>query len=298
MTEVSALTGTVLRVLGGFYTVLSDKGTRHTLRAQAKLRHGKLTPMVGDRVEYEMPESSDEGWLVSILPRKNSLVRPSVANIDVIVIVCAAASPSADCLLIDRMLIAANRAGIEAAVCVNKTDLSKANAEDIQNQYANAGLRVFGVCAKKGLGIEALRTFLSEKTCAFGGQSGVGKSSLINALYGLQLETGGVSVKIERGKHTTRKCELIPVDNGTRVLDTPGFSLLQTDLIEPRLLADCYNEFALTDEKCYFTPCFHHNEPDCAVKRRLENCEISRKSYDRYLLLLSEMNERWKNRYD
>ncbi len=297
MTDINALTGIVLRGIGGFYTVLSDGGERHTLRAQAKLRREKLAPMVGDRVEYELPESSDEGWLMSILPRKNSLVRPGVANIDVIVVVCAAASPSADCLLIDRMLIAANRAGIEPAICINKTDLSEANAEDIRGQYANAGLRVFTSCAKTGLGADDLREFLTGKTCAFGGQSGVGKSSLINALYGLELETGGVSYKIERGKHTTRKCELIPV-GGARILDTPGFSLLQTDLIEPRLLADCYNEFATIGDKCYFTPCFHHNEPDCAVKRRLENGELSRKRYDRYLLLLSEMNERWKNRYD
>lgn len=292
------MTGIILRGIGGFYYVLDDLGKIHQLRAQAKIRRVKLTPLVGDRVEFEPANGEMDGWLKEILPRDNSLVRPSVANIDLIVLVAAAASPKIDTLLIDRMLLSARKANIEAMLVINKCDLDREAAEDIRRRYSSAGIDVYMTSAEKGEGVEALRKRLSGLTHAFGGQSGVGKSSLINALYALDLMVGRVSDKIERGKHTTRRCELIPVEGGGRVLDTPGFSLLETDLIEPREVSAWYPEFFPYEGKCRFSPCFHAGEPDCLVKDALNEGKFPRERYDSYIEILNEMKERWKNRYD
>ncbi|MBQ1257776.1 MAG: ribosome small subunit-dependent GTPase A [Clostridia bacterium] len=292
------MTGIILRGIGGFYYVMDESGTVHQLRAQAKIRRVKLTPLVGDRVEFEPAKGDMDGWLKEILPRDNSLVRPSVANIDLIVLVAAAASPKMDSLLIDRMLISARKARIDAMLVINKCDLDRDAAEDIKRRYSNAGIDVMLTSAEKGEGVDALRRRLSGLTHAFGGQSGVGKSSLINALYGLELMVGRVSDKIERGKHTTRRCELISVEGGGRVLDTPGFSLLETDLIEPREVSSWYPEFYPYEGKCRFSPCFHAGEPDCCVKDALEEGAFPRERYESYIEILNEMKERWKNRYD
>jgi len=292
------LTGTILRGIGGFYTVMDDEGNTHQLRAQAKIRRVKLTPLVGDRVDFEPGGEEQDGWLKEILPRKNSLVRPSVANIDVIVLVAAPVSPKIDFMLIDRLLICAEQAKIPAALAVNKCDLDRDAAKDIERRYSACGINVFLVSAKENEGISELSAFLKGKTHAFGGQSGVGKSSLINALYGLSLMVGDVSSKIERGKHTTRRCELIEVEGGGRVLDTPGFSLLETEMIEPKLLAAHYPEFRPYDGKCRFSPCYHAGEPDCAVKEALKEGAFPIERYEGYIEILNEMKERWKNRYD
>lgn len=292
------MTGIILRGIGGFYYVLDEEGNVHQLRAQAKIRRVKLTPLVGDRVEFEPAKGDMDGWLKEILPRDNALVRPSVANIDLIVLVCAAASPQIDALLIDRMLISARKAKIEAMLVVNKCDLNRQQAEDIKRRYSAAGIDVMLTSAEKGEGIEALRSRLCGLTHAFGGQSGVGKSSLINALYALDLTVGSVSDKIERGKHTTRRCELISVAGGGRVLDTPGFSLLETDLIEPREVSLWYPEFFPYEGKCRFSPCYHAGEPDCAVKEALLEGRFPAERYESYIEILNEMKERWKRRYD
>lgn len=292
------MTGIILRGIGGFYYVMDESGTVHQLRAQAKIRRVKLTPLVGDRVEFEPAKGDMDGWLKEILPRVNSLVRPSVANIDLIVLVAAAASPKIDSLLIDRMLISARKAKIDAMLVINKCDLDREAADDIRRRYSNAGIDVMLTSAEKGEGVEALRQRLSGLTHAFGGQSGVGKSSLINALYGLDLTVGRVSDKIERGKHTTRRCELISVEGGGRVLDTPGFSLLETDLIEPREVSAWYPEFFPYEGKCRFSPCYHAGEPDCSVKEALNEGAFPRERYESYIEILNEMKERWKNRYD
>ncbi|MBR3928224.1 MAG: ribosome small subunit-dependent GTPase A [Clostridia bacterium] len=292
------MTGIILRGIGGFYYVMDETGTVHQLRAQAKIRRVKLTPLVGDRVEFEPARGEMDGWLKEILPRDNSLVRPSVANIDLIVLVCAAASPKIDSLLIDRMLISARKAKIDAMLVINKCDLDRDAAEAIKRRYRGAGIDVMLASAERGEGVEELKKRLLGLTHAFGGQSGVGKSSLINALYSLDLMVGRVSDKIERGKHTTRRCELISVEGGGRVLDTPGFSLLETDLIEPREVSLWYPEFFPYEGKCRFSPCYHAGEPDCCVKDALNEGKFSRERYDSYIEILTEMKERWKNRYD
>ncbi len=292
------MTGIILQGIGGFYTVMDDAGETYQLRAQAKIRRERLTPLVGDRVEFEPATGDMDGWLKAILPRKNSLVRPSVANIDEIVLVCAPQSPKADTLLIDRLLICAVKSGMERSVVINKCDLDMKEAENIKRQYEKSGAKVFLTSAKTGMGVSEIKKHLEGKTHAFGGQSGVGKSSLINALYGFELDTGNISNRIERGKHTTRRCELIPVPGGGRVLDTPGFSLLETELIEPKEMAKLYPELMPFEGMCRFTPCYHAGEPDCRAKEALARGEIAKERYDRYIELLNEMKERWKNRYD
>ena len=293
-----SMIGTVLKGIGGFYYVLGADGETYTLHAQSKLRSKRLKPMVGDRVDFEPgTKNEDDGWLKSILPRKKELVRPPVSNIDCLVITFSATVPEPDFLLIDRMLLAARQKNIETVIAVNKCDTDSGRAEEMARQYAASGSKVYLLSAHTQEGVKELKSALHGKIHAFAGQSGVGKSSLINALYALEFEVGDISDRIDRGKHTTRACSLVPV-NGGAVLDTPGFSLLESDLIEPEKLQDLYPEFDTFKRDCRFQPCFHDSEPDCAVKKGVQSGEISSERYERYKTLLNEMKERWLNRYD
>ena len=290
------LEGLITKGVGGFYTAVAPDGRAHTLRAQSKLRRQKLTPMVGDRVKFQLGAEGEDGWLLAILPRKNSLTRPPVANIDLALLVVAAASPEADLLLLDRMLLYARQAGIRPVVAVNKFDLDPKTAEAIQCAYRGAADGAFLVSAGTGEGVEALREALSGSVHALAGQSGAGKSTLINRLYGLKLVTGQVS-RIERGKHTTRHSELIRLPGGGMVLDTPGFSLLESRLIEPIHLKESYPEFSPYEGDCRFSPCAHASEPGCAVRSAVGD-GIDPGRHERYKLLFDEMTQRWKDRYD
>ena len=290
--------GIILRGIGGFYYAMDDMGTVHTLKAQAKLRRERLKPKVGDRIELSPGEGEEYGWILGILPRRNELTRPPVANIDVICIVVAAATPDPDLLLADRLMLNARRAGVDVQLVINKCDLDPAGAESIAAQYRGAGAEPVLVSAAKGEGLEALRTMLRGKTHALAGQSGAGKSTLINALYGLRMETGDLSRKIERGKNTTRHCELVPVEGGGMVLDTPGFSLLETELFDPVELKEFWPEFAEYEGQCFFQPCYHATEPRCAVCEAVADGEIDAQRHERYVALLDEMRQRWRERYD
>lgn len=290
--------GIILRGIGGFYYAMDDMGTVHTLKAQAKLRRERLKPKVGDRIELSPGEGEEYGWILGILPRRNELTRPPVANIDVICIVVAAATPDPDLLLADRLMLNARRAGVDVQLVINKCDLDPAGAESIAAQYRGAGAEPVLVSAAKGEGLEALRTMLRGKTHALAGQSGAGKSTLINALYGLRMETGDLSRKIERGKNTTRHCELVPVKGGGMVLDTPGFSLLETELFDPVELKEFWPEFAEYEGQCFFQPCYHATEPRCAVREAVADGEIDAQRHERYVALLDEMRQRWRERYD
>lgn len=290
--------GIILRGIGGFYYAMDDMGTVHTLKAQAKLRRERLKPKVGDRIELSPGEGEEYGWILGILPRRNELTRPPVANIDVICIVVAAATPDPDLLLADRLMLNARRAGVDVQLVINKCDLDPAGAEAIAAQYRGAGAEPVLVSVAKGEGLEALRTMLRGKTHALAGQSGAGKSTLINALYGLRMETGDLSRKIERGKNTTRHCELVPVEGGGMVLDTPGFSLLETELFDPVELKEFWPEFAEYEGQCFFQPCYHATEPRCAVREAVADGKIDAQRHERYVALLDEMRQRWRERYD
>lgn len=290
--------GTILRGIGGFYTAMDDAGERYTLRAQRKIRRDGLKPKVGDRVEMTPGTGGEDGWVNSILPRTNDLTRPPVANIDVIVIVASCGAPEPDLVLADRMILTARQRGIAPVLAISKCDLNPGRAREIADQYRGAEVGVVCTSSETGEGVDRLRDLLKGRIHALAGQSGAGKSSLINALYGMALETGDLSAKIERGRNTTRRCELIPLPNGGMVLDTPGFSLLDTDLIDPVELRNYYPEFAPYGGGCYFQPCCHATEPKCAVLDAVRGGEIDPQRHERYVQLLNEAKQRWRDRYD
>jgi len=292
------LEGRVLCGVGGFYTVLSEDGQRYTLRAQAKLRRQRMTPLVGDMVRFQPGSGEQHGWLEAILPRRNQLIRPPVANIDRIAIVISAGTPEPDLMLVDRMLIFAKMNEIEPLLVINKCDEAGQTALEIEKQYEKTNARVFRTCAANGEGLEELREALRGTVHALGGQSGVGKSTLVNKLYGLNQETGNLSEKIERGKNTTRHCELIPLEGGGGVLDTPGFSLLELKLMDPVELRNLIPEFEEHEGNCRFQPCVHVSEPGCSVRAAVEKGEISKERWERYKALHADMTQRWRERYD
>lgn len=292
------MTGRILEGIGSFYTVESE-GMRYVCRARGRFRKQKIAPMVGDFVEFAPPESEEcEGFIEEILPRTSQLLRPPVANVDMVFVTVAASAPQPDLLLVDRLLVRAQRAGICAGIVVNKTDLDEEAAQDIACQYRSAGYEVFPVCARSGEGVQALRDRARGKVIAFAGQSAVGKSSLMNLLCpDAKLETGEVS-RIERGRHTTRKAQLFPTQEGGYLADTPGFSLLELDTDDPARLREGYPEFAPYEGKCRFLGCQHLNEPGCAVKEAAAAGEISRERLQRYAILYQEQKEKWGRRYD
>ena len=289
--------GSILRGIGSFYTVLCDEdGREYTLRAQKKLRHQKLTPMVGDRVRFTPGQGEEDGWLEEILPRRSMLVRPSVANVDMLMLVVASV-PAPDLLLCDKLILRATQGSMTPAICVNKIDLGNGLAQQIEAEYAGTQLRVFSVSAHTGEGVGALREAMRGRVTCLAGQSAVGKSSLLNALFGLSLETGGLSRKTERGRHTTRRAEMMALD-GMFVLDTPGFSLLELeDAIEPEAFAQLYPEYNALAGACRFQPCLHDREPGCAVHAAVDRGELSAARWARYRELLGEVREKWKGRY-
>jgi len=291
------MTGSIMRGIGSFYTVLSDEdGQEYTLRAQKKLRHQKMTPMVGDRVRFTPGEGEDNGWLEEILPRKSVMLRPSVANCDMLMLVVASV-PHPDMLLIDKLILRAGKGNMTPAICVNKIDLGDELAAAIREEYAGTQLRVFAASALTGEGVESLREAMRGKVTCLAGQSAVGKSSLLNAIFGLELETGGLSRKTERGRHTTRRAEMMAVD-GMLVLDTPGFSLLEIEEgVEPQDFAQMYPEYNELAGECRFQPCLHDREPGCAVHAAVDEGKLSAVRWARYRELLAEVKENWKGRY-
>ncbi len=293
------MTGTIVKGVGGLYTVRDEKGDEYMLRAQSKLRYQKLKPMVGDRVKFAPGQEETEGWLEKILPRQNSLLRPPVANVQILVWVMAATTPLPDLYLADTMLVWAAQTDIRVIIAVNKCDdeASWAEVQGICAQYAGAGVECYCVSAKTGRGIAALKEALKGTVHLFGGQSGVGKSSLINALYHLKAETGSISRKTERGRHVTRHIEMFWLEENTRVLDTPGFNLLENVLMDPMDLTQYYPEFVRYEGQCKFSPCSHLSEPDCRVLEALDAGEINRERWKRYKNLFEEMKVRWEKRY-
>ncbi len=234
--------------------------------------------MIGDNVEIEA-DNSGHGSIINISERQSSLIRPPVANIDTLIIVSSAKNPDPDFLLIDKLIIMAEARNITPVICVTKTDLE--DSDKIRSVYKNTGYRIFDVCSVTNTGIEEIRKFVKNKTTAFAGLSGVGKSSLLNLLVDDNLETGDIS-KINRGKHTTRHVELFELKDGGYVLDTPGFSSFETEILKPVELSGYYPEMLPFNDQCRFKGCSHINEPDCAVKNALADGIISPQRYENY----------------
>ena len=289
--------GTLVRGFGGFYTVRDAEGQEFTLRCKKKFRRLGLSPLVGDEVLFTPGEGEEHGWLEEILPRSSQCLRPPVANVSLLLIVVAPV-PEPDLLLVDRMMVRARAQGMDMLLVVNKCDLDEGLAQELSAQYAGAQVPVYAVSAESGQGLATLRERMGGRLCCLTGQSGVGKSTLLNALLGLSLETGEISRKIQRGKNTTRHAELL-IKDGLRVLDTAGFSLLELDGgMEPVTLKEYYPEFAEYEGKCRFEPCYHDREPGCAVTAACGERAIHPQRLARYRALLAEVRQAWRERYD
>ena len=280
--------GIIRKALSGFYYV-DDGQSVTTCRARGKHRHAKITPLVGDRVRFT-PLEDGSGALDEILPRKNEFYRPAVANIDLLVVVASQAAPVTDPFLIDRVAAIAAARGCETLVCVNKCDLEP--GEDLAGIYERAGFQTLRVSAQTGEGIEALRQAIAGKVCAFTGNSGVGKSSLLNALEAdFDLATGEVSDKLGRGRHTTRHVELFRLSCGTLAADTPGFSSFDVDKLElarKEELQYAFREFAPCLGKCQFQDCAHVKEKGCAVLAAVRSGEIPATRHQSYVRLYEQ----------
>ncbi len=296
--------GVIVRGRGGFYTVQDSEGQEFVLRAKKKFRRQRITPLVGDRVYFTPGEGKEEckeedGWVEEILPRTSCCLRPPVANITLLCIV-AAPQPAPDWLLVDKLMIFARKQNIQTLLILNKADLSQAKetAALARSMYAGAEMDVCSVSALDGQTAKPLLQYLKGHTCCFSGQSGVGKSTMLNALFGLSQETGDISRKIQRGKNTTRHAELFSFGD-IRVIDTPGFSLLDMDdVFDPVLLRDYYPEFEPYAGACRFSPCYHDAEPGCAVLRAAAEGKINAQRLERYHTLLADCRRAWRERYD
>ena len=278
--------GIIVKGIGGFYYVKTENGEIIECRARGVFRKNGITPLVGDRASV-----SDDGngglTLAEIFPRKNSLVRPAVANVDCVVIVAAAASPAPDTVLLDKMTVSAEFRGIEPIICINKSDL--ADTGRLERIYAKTGYRVVVTSADDGSGTDELKKLLEGKISAFTGNSGVGKSSLLNCLAPhFVLETGEVS-RIERGRHTTRHAELMELSNGALVIDTPGFGSFEVDSMESEELKNYFPEFRAFEGMCRFSGCNHIAEPDCAVKNAVKEKIVSKSRHNSYKKLFEEL---------
>ena len=283
-------TGRILRSLSGFYDVQTPEEIV-TCRGRGSLRKAHLTPLTGDMVEITMEKG--KGMVEKILPRRNCFVRPAVANVDMLVVFAANVNPVTEPFLIDRVAAIAGDQEVEVILCVNKCDLDP--AVDLVRIYENAGFTVISASAETGQGVEQLRNLLQGKLTAFTGNTGVGKSSMLNRLCPeLQLATGEVSEKLGRGRHTTRHVELYRLDDETYVADTPGFSSFDTDQMDVILkenLQYSFPDFAPYVGGCQFHDCSHRQEPGCAVREALEAGKIEKTRYDSYLKLYEKASQ-------
>lgn len=289
--EVKNIQGRIVKGIGGFYYVSDQDGRVHECKARGKFRKEKMTPMVGDIVEFV--ELEGYSLIEQILPRRNFLLRPAVANVDSMLLVISAGKPAPDLFLCDKLLIQAGCAGIKPVVVINKSDENTAGIDRLANQYCGY-YDTFVVSARTGAGIEALKKMISGLCVCFAGQSAVGKSSIINAIDpDFEQETGGLSKKTDRGKHTTRQAELlyVPAIHGY-VVDTPGFSMYEIEGMQKNEISAHYPELQKFAGNCRFTSCLHDREPDCAVKDAVEAGEINKERYDRYLRIIHSLKER------
>ena len=282
--------GRIIRSLSGFYEVQTEHGTV-TCRARGNLRRGAQIPLTGDLVTISVERG--KGMVEKIHPRRNSFVRPAVANIDALVVFAANANPITEPFLIDRVAAIAGDQEVPVYLCVNKCDLDP--AQDLIRIYTHAGFPVIAASAETGEGIEQLRDLIKGKLVAFTGNSGVGKSSILNRLCPeLQLPTGEVSEKLGRGRHTTRHVELYDLGAGTLVADTPGFSSFDTDQMDVMLkenLQYAFPDFGNYLGKCQFHDCSHRKEPGCSVTAGLAAGEIEPTRYDSYLRLYEKASQ-------
>lgn len=289
--------GKIIKGIAGFYYVhISGKGT-YECKAKGVFRKDNKKPLVGDDVEIQiLNEEKMLGNISAILPRRSEIIRPAVANIDQALVIFSIVKPQPNFNLLDRFLIMMQQQDIPCIICFNKMDMDEEQAgAEYMRIYEACGYETMCVSAKEKVGIEQLKDVLRGKTTTVAGPSGVGKSSIINELQsGIRMETGSISAKIERGRHTTRHSELIAMEENTYILDTPGFSSLGLFELEKEDLQKFYPEFAKYEQYCRFGGCAHISEPVCGVKDAVESGEIDELRYENYKLLYEELKERKK----
>lgn len=287
----NSMQGIILRGIGGFYYVETADAV-YTCRARGSFRRQGITPVAGDRVEIEV-QPSGEGLLTQVLERRNSLLRPPVANLDLLVLVASVCQPTTNTLVLDKMIAIAEKKDITPIVVINKADL--ADPTELEETYRKAGLECYTVSAHQPETLESLRRRLTGHISVFSGNSGVGKSSILNAIDpSLVLETGEISQKLGRGRHTTRTATLYHLAGGY-IVDTPGFSSLDLEQVEPinkDELPDCFREFAPFVDKCRFIGCAHYKEPNCGVRQAVEEGLIARSRYESYVTMYEAVKDK------
>lgn len=300
------MTGKIIKGIAGFYYIYISSADENVCtpyegvyecKAKGIFRNEGVKPLVGDNVEIEiLDEANKKGNIVKILERKNSLIRPAVANVDQALVIFAAAKPTPNLNLLDRFLISMEMSKVESIICFNKTDVADEDyVNHLRDIYFSCGYKVICTSTVDGSGVERLKSILKGKTTVLAGPSGVGKSSMTNAIIPEAcMQTGGISKKIERGKHTTRHSELFTIQKDTFLFDTPGFSSLYVNNLEKEDLMWYFPEFDKFNDKCRFQGCVHINEPDCAVKDALREGLISKSRYDNYLLIYDELKNKKK----
>lgn len=291
--------GMIIKCVAGVYDVLIDNNV-YSAVAKGNFRNKNLTPLVGDRVNVLFSQREDEQNLITeILPRKNALLRPPVANVDTLLITLAVKKPNPDLKLADHLICYSRMMDIEPIICINKSDFNEEQAKELAAQFEKSKIRAFITSSVNNDGVDSLRDAINTGITCFSGQSAVGKSSLTNLLLGKEMfKTGSLSKKTERGKHTTRHTELVEFSEGKFLADTPGFSLLEMPEFSPEDFKNLYFEFDDFSDECRFNGCNHINEPDCAVKQAVEDGVLSKERYERYKELYFEVNEKWRKRYD
>lgn len=290
--------GKIIKGIAGFYYIYAEDGNIYECKAKGIFRKDNFKPLVGDNVEITvLNEEEKEGSVTSILPRRNSLIRPAVANVDQAFLIFAMENPKPNFLLLDRFLIMMEQQEIPVVICFNKKDVGeKEEMEKLYEVYTGCGYRVVLSSTYEGEGMDEIHEILKGKTTVVAGPSGVGKSSITNCMQGeVQMETGEISKKLKRGKHTTRHSQVIPVEKNTFLVDTPGFSSLYLTDMKEEELRDYFPEFVMYEPQCRFQGCMHIHEPGCAVKKALSEGKISQQRYDNYLALYEELKE--KRRY-
>lgn len=287
--------GTIIKGIGGFYYIKTTEGT-FECKARGRFRYNELTPIVGDNVEISVKDG--KGVIETIFERKSELLRPTVANITQAFVVFAIKNPELNLELLNKFLVLCEYNNIKAIICLNKIDLClEKEFTSVKNTMNNLGYEVLLINAKEGYGIEKLKERLRNNITVLCGPSGAGKSTLINKLCGKKyMETGEISEKVGRGKHTTRHSELIDLNDGLLV-DTPGFSTLELDFLSEEELQHCFPEFRTYLSKCKFSSCLHYKEPNCAIKKAVEDGEINKMRYEFYVKTLKEIQSRRKKKW-